>query len=225
MRKHVLFIFALAAFLCSAFSANAQFQWRMTPNDTLQSVRVLPDGSALFSIYAPQAENVRLSGDIVPWGKPLVPEQKDGVWSFRITDVKPGSYRYNFVVDGVTVYDPKNEDVRQRSALAVIDPKGDQFFSYRPEIPHGALAVRSYWSTTLGQTRTMRVWTPAGYEAGKAKLPVLYLVHGGGDSDVSSLDFLESLKCTYFFFFFLVFPATAFLPFKKKKKKAFWKYH
>ena len=34
-----------------------------------------------------------------------------------------------------------------------------------------------------------------------------------------TLDFLESLKCTYFFFFFLVFPATAFLPFKKKKKK------
>ena len=185
MKKQILSFLAGAALLCCCFDASAQFQWKRTPNDTLQSVRVLPDGSAVFSIYAPEAKDVRLSGDIVPWGKPLVPEQKDGVWSFRIEDAKPGAYRYNFVVDGVTVYDPKNEDVRQRSALAMIDPTGDEFFSYKPEIPHGALAVRSYWSTTLGQTRTMRVWTPAGYEAGKAKLPVLYLVHGGGDNDVS----------------------------------------
>lgn len=31
----------------------------------------------------------------------------------------------------------------------------------------------------------MRVWTPAGYEKGKEKLPVLYLIHGGGDTDTS----------------------------------------
>ena len=129
MRKQILSILAVAALLCCGFNASAQFQWKRTPNDTLQSVRVLPDGSALFSIYAPDAKDVRLSGDIVPWGKPLVPEQKDGVWSFRIEDAKPGAYRYNFVVDGVTVYDPKNEDVRQRSALAMIDPTGDEFFS------------------------------------------------------------------------------------------------
>ena len=171
--KKLLYFVALATFFCTEFSADAQFQRRMTPNDTLQSVRVLEDGSALISLYAPKARKVTLSGDIVPWGQPLVPEEKNGVWSFRIPNAKPGVYRYNFVVDGVTVYDPKNEDVRQKSALAVIDPTGDEFFSYRPDIPHGALAVRSYWSTTLGQTRTMRVWTPAGYEAGKAKLPVL----------------------------------------------------
>ena len=149
MRKKFLFI-ALAASLCVNFNANAQWQRRTTPNDTLQSVRVHPDGSAVFSIYAPEAKSVRLSGDIVPWGKPLVPETKDGVWSFRIQDAKPGVYRYNFVVDGVVVYDPKNAAVSQNSALAVIDPTGKEFFSYNPQIPHGALAVRSYWSTTLG---------------------------------------------------------------------------
>ena len=83
MKRQILSILAMAALLCCGFNASAQFQRRMTPNDTLQSVRVLPDGSAVFSIYAPEAQNVRLSGDIVPWGKPLVPEQKDGVWSFQ----------------------------------------------------------------------------------------------------------------------------------------------
>lgn len=47
----------------------------------------------------------------------------------------------------------------------------------------GTVSVLSYQSQTIGEERTMRVWTPAGYEAEKDSLPVLYLVHGGGDDD------------------------------------------
>ena len=31
----------------------------------------------------------------------------------------------------------------------------------------------------------MQIWTPAGYNASKAKLPVLYLIHAAGDNDTS----------------------------------------
>ena len=31
----------------------------------------------------------------------------------------------------------------------------------------------------------MHIWTPEGYNASKEKLPVLYLIHGGGDNDAS----------------------------------------
>jgi enterochelin esterase family protein len=185
MKKFIILSVALATVL-SSFSASAQWpQRRMTPNDTLRSVRVLPDGTTVFSIYAPKAISVSLAGDAVPWGQPLVPTEKDGVWSFSVPNLKPGAYRYHFVVDGITVYDPKSPTTTQNTALAVVEPNGREFFSYNPEINHGALAVRSYWSKTLGKARTMRVWTPAGYEAGKEKLPVLYLVHGGGDTDVA----------------------------------------
>ena len=51
MRNTITLSIALAALLC-AFSASAQPQRRTTPNDTLQSVRVLPDGTTIFSIYA-----------------------------------------------------------------------------------------------------------------------------------------------------------------------------
>lgn len=102
MKKTITLIIILVAILC-AFSANAQPQRRMTPNDTLKSVRVLPDGTAIFSIYAPKARVVSLTGDAVPWGQPLVPEEKNGVWSFRIPNVKPGAYRYHFIVDGAGV--------------------------------------------------------------------------------------------------------------------------
>lgn len=174
-------------FLSLVFSsvANAQFFRMPTPNDTLQSVRVLPNGDVVFSIYAPKARVVSLAGDAVPWGKPLQSVEANGVWSITVPNPGEGVYRYHFVVDGVNVYDPKSAVTTQQSALANVAPNGDTFFSYRKDIPHGAIAVRSYESKTLGETRTMRVWTPAGYEKSSAKLPVLYLIHGGGDTDTS----------------------------------------
>ena len=177
------FLLFSAALLCGV---SLSAQWQRTPNDTLKSVRVLPDGDVLFSIYAPEAGNVSLTGDIMPWGQKIVPEKQDnGVWTIRIPDVKPGMYRYHFVVDGVQVYDPKSETTTQNSALAVVEPDGEEFFSYDKDIPHGSMAVRSYYSSVIGETRTMRVWTPAGYEKNCPKLPVLYLIHGGGDTDTS----------------------------------------
>lgn len=179
MNKFSIVTIAAAALL-SCFSASAQFPMRrMTPGDTLKSVRVLPNGNAVLSIYAPKARQVSVAGDI---GWTQKTSEKDGVWSFEFENVKPGAYRYHFTVDGVQVYDPKSKTTVDNSALALIDD-GKQFFSYNPDIKHGAMAVRTYKSSVLGTTRTMRVWTPAGYDNGKKKLPVLYLIHGGGDND------------------------------------------
>lgn len=166
--------------------ANAQFRMGPTPNDTLQSVRVEANGDVVFSIYAPKARTVSLAGDIVPWGVALKPvEAPNGVWSIKVPKPGDGAYRYHFVVDGLNVYDPKADATTQQSAVANVATNGETFFSYRKDIPHGAVAVRQYESKTLGTTRTMRVWTPAGYEKSTAKLPVLYLIHGGGDTDTS----------------------------------------
>lgn len=177
-------ILLAAACLFAGLSLHAQ--WQKSPSDTLQSVRVLKDGNVVFSIYAPKAEKVGLAGDVVPWGKKLEPVRNaDGVWSVTVPDVAPGVYRYHFVVDGVQVYDPGSEMTTQNPALAVVAPDGNEFFVCGKEVPRGAIAVRSYYSETIGEMRTMRVWTPAGYEKDCPKLPVLYLVHGGGDTDTS----------------------------------------
>ncbi len=177
-----------AAALLAAVSLPASAQWQRTPtpNDTLQSVRVNPNGSVTYSIYAPKARTVSLAGDAMPWGaKVEAKEAPNGVWSFTVPNVTPGVYRYHFVVDGVQVYDPKAPSTVELGATAMVAPKGDEFFAYHKDIKHGAMAVRSYESKTLGTTRTMRVWTPAGYEKSSQKLPVLYLIHGGGDTDTS----------------------------------------
>ena len=42
-----------------------------------------------------------------------------------------------------------------------------------------------YWSAALGTVRRAHVYTPPGYMRDSAHYPVLYLVHGAGDSDDS----------------------------------------
>ena len=182
MKKTAVLTIASLIVLSSA-SAQAQWMRTPTPNDTLQSVRILPNGNTVFSIYAPKARTVSLSGDIMSREAKTV--EKNGVWSIEVPGVKPGAYRYTFVVDGVNVIDPKSDLAQNNRPVAMVEPDGAEFFSYNPDIPHGAMAIRKYQSSVLGTTRTMRVGTPAGYEKSKAKLPVLYLIHGGGDTDAS----------------------------------------
>lgn len=183
------FYIAAALMLLAAGQAGAQGWFRQpTPNDTLKSVRSLPDGRAIFSIYAPQAKTVAVvgDGDLIPYfgeNKPVVERRENGVWTATVKGVQPGCYRYHFVVDGVNVYDPKGELASETSAIAVVG-SGDEFFAVK-DVPHGAMSQRIYWSETLGCWRRMHVWTPAGYEKSTEALPVLYLIHGGGDTDNS----------------------------------------
>lgn len=182
MKLKSIFLFILL--LGSAVPALAQWQRTPTPNDTLQSVRRLADGSVVFSIYAPKARTVALGGEIVPFmseNKPVVTENPNGVWNITLKDVEEGVYRYHFIVDGVQVDDPKGEIASEKLGLAHIDD-GNSFFSMK-DVPHGAISQRYYYSKPLKKYRRMHVWTPAGYETSKKKLPVLYLVHGGGDTD------------------------------------------
>ena len=180
--KYTSFILVALMAFGSITTASAQFQRTPTPNDTLQSVRRQADGSVVFSIYAPKARTVSVAGDVVPWGaQPEVKENPNGVWNITVKDVKPGTYRYHFVVDGLNVYDPKGPLASETSAIAEIGD-GTEFDAMK-DVPHGAMAQRYYHSKVLNTTRRLHVWTPAGYETSKEKLPVFYLIHGGGDTD------------------------------------------
>lgn len=183
MNKKLLFTSLL---LSLGLGAQAQFPPRKaTPNDTLQSIRQLPNGDVELSIYAPKARTVSITGDIMPWGQQLkTVEHPNGVWTITVPNVKPGAYRYSFIVDGVKVYDPKAITANETSAIAEISQQGDEFFQMK-DVPHGAMAQRYYHSSATNTTRRLHVWTPAGYEKSNKKLPVFYLIHGGGDTDLS----------------------------------------
>ncbi|MCE4552881.1 alpha/beta fold hydrolase [Roseateles cellulosilyticus] len=176
--------------------ARASQQWMMF----YDSVTMQADGRVSFRLCAPAAAAVKLSSteiDGVPTGfdgkPPGLPMAKDeqGFWAATTPGpLAAGAYRYAFNVDGVDMPDPQgtNFSLTYRGARSVLDVPGpaSAFHSAQPGVPQGLVSVMSYDSSTLGTRRRAHVYTPPGYEAnGNRRYPVLYLVHGAGDSDDS----------------------------------------
>jgi enterochelin esterase-like enzyme len=172
----------LAAALVQAFAAGGALA--ASPNDTLVSPQVQA-GRVVFSMYAPEAAAVQLSGEMFDYGK-AVPLAKgaDGVWSLAVPDVAPGTYRYTFRIGGADVVDPRNTEATrsQTRVQSLVHVPGIAVEDDQP-VPHGAVAVVEYRSPVFAVPRRMHVYTPPGYSPDKGPYPVLYLLHGGGDSD------------------------------------------
>ena len=152
------------------------------------SPEVASDRHVTFRILAPKAEKVRLNaGDIQGIGQNTdLVKGENGVWELTLGPVDPGAYRYNFNVDGVSVIDPRSpvtsESNNNTWSLAYVP---GSTFSDTLDVPHGNVAAVTYYSKSLKKFRRMHVYTPPGYEHGGGKFPVLYLLHGAGDSDES----------------------------------------
>ena len=138
--------------------------------------------------WRPKAQAVRLTaGDIPGNGQGAVMTQAtNGIWEVTLGPIDPGAYRYHFNVDGVAVIDPRNPATSESNAntWSLVCVPGVDFMDTR-EAPHGAMAEVTYYSSTLGRFRRMHIYTPPGYESGKGRFPVLYLLHGASDSDDS----------------------------------------
>jgi len=151
------------------------------------SPEVGADRRVTFRIFAPQAENVKLSaGDIPGNGQRQLTKGENGVWETTVGPLDPGAYRYNFNVNGLAVIDPRSPSISEsnNNVWSVVYVPGSDFMD-TADVPHGAVASVYYRSTALGRTRRMHVYTPPGYESGDEKYPVFYLLHGAGDSDDS----------------------------------------
>jgi enterochelin esterase-like enzyme len=151
------------------------------------SPEVLSDRHITFRIVAPQAETVRLvGGDIPNIGQGAMTKGENGIWEITVGPVDSGAYRYNFNVNGVTVIDPRSPAISEsnNNVWSLVVVPGSDFMD-TTNVPHGAVAAVTYYSTALSMFRRMHIYTPPGYESGKEKYPVFYLLHGAGDSDDS----------------------------------------
>jgi enterochelin esterase family protein len=89
-------------------------------------------------------------------------------------------------VDGVRTMDPQNTAIKpgnRRLENMFLVPGAEAEFVATRAVPHGQVRIVWYDSRALGCPRSMRVYTPPGYEASDESYPVLYLIHGGGDND------------------------------------------
>ena len=152
------------------------------------SPAVHEDCTVTFSLKAPTAHEVQLQLD---YGK-AVTMQRDtaGVWTYTTDALVPDLYLYNYVVDGVKTLDPENvyimRDVATVKNMFFVD--GEQSRLYQAQdVPHGNVSAVWYDSPRVGTTRRMMVYTPAGYEQGKQRYPVFYLLHGSGGDETAWL--------------------------------------
>jgi enterochelin esterase family protein len=148
----------------------------------------LPERKVTFRLLAPKAESVRLNrGDITATAPGLeMTKAADGLWQATVGPLPAGAYRYSFNVDGLAVVDPRNPATSESNnnvwSLAIVP--GADWVDVR-NVAHGAVGAVNYYSSELKRLRRMHVYTPPGYEAGKDKYPVFYLLHGSSDSDAS----------------------------------------
>ncbi|MCW3052905.1 MAG: axe1-6A 5 [Chthonomonadales bacterium] len=150
------------------------------------SPEVQSDGHVTFRLQAPQATTVRLSAGDIPGNGPGTPMVKNdnGVWEVTVGPIAPGAYRYNYNVQGVTTIDPRNSATSESNdnVWSLVVVPGSDLMDTK-NVPHGAVASVTYWSTALSKFRRMHVYLPPGYDKSKDKYPVFYLLHGAGDSD------------------------------------------
>ncbi|UZR96831.1 esterase [Chondrinema litorale] len=165
-----------------------------TPNDTLQSVRVLTNGKVMFSIYAPKASKVTIDGDFLSLSGSVFGRQKEmskadnGVWTFTSEVLPADAYTYSFIVDDVKTLDPRNtllkESENSHDNYFVMEGESSEYCQ-NLNVPHGKLEELWFHSSVTDKMTRFHVYTPPGYEKVTKELPVLILQHGGGDNDAS----------------------------------------
>lgn len=143
-------------------------------------------GKVTFSLSAPGAKNVELSGQFMQGRRPMM-KGEDGVWRISM-DIAPADiYPYSFVVDGVEISDPSNPltfpNERFKASLLVM-PSDDALYMPQADVPGGQVRYITYYSKRMKAFRPLLVYTPAGYDASQGKdYPVLYLISGTTDTE------------------------------------------
>lgn len=187
MKKLVTLFAAFTILSSSSFAQQA-----LSGGSDITSPEIKADRTVTFRLKAPDAKEVKLSGDWMPaqgWtpGTELMAKDKDGVWSLTSTPISSDLHSYSFLVDGLRITDPNNvyliRDVASVTNVFIV-PGGKADLYTVNAVPHGTVSRRWYSSPGNNLTRRITIYTPPGYESSKQDYPVLYLLHGmGGDEE------------------------------------------
>jgi enterochelin esterase family protein len=126
------------------------------------------------------------AGLLAAQGAQALQKGDDGVWSVTLGPLHPAIYSYTFRIQGVSVLDPVNPMIKrgERTSESLFEVPGEAPSPYDiQDSPHGTVHENWYQSKSLNAWRRIDVYTPPGYEAGKGSYPVLYLLHGSGDTE------------------------------------------
>ena len=144
MKKHFLLIGAILMLL----NISTEAQQALFGGQEIISPEVNKNNTVTFRVNAPNAKEVKLSGDWMPaegWTPGSVPIQKNdsGIWEYTTDVLEPELYSYSFSIDGFKTTDPNNpfliRDVASVTNIFIVG--GGQADLYKVnDIPHGTVA-------------------------------------------------------------------------------------
>ncbi len=194
MKRRILS--AVAALLCGATFAQ-QSPFAEAP---IASPEINADNAVTFRVFAPDARQVQLTGDLLPEQKIQTPNGEigipgtadftaggQGLWEYTSEPLAPELYTYNIIIDGVKTTDPSSvytvRNIADLYNFFIIGGERANLYKVN-DVPHGTVSRQWYDSPALGTSRRMTVYTPASYESTNESYPVFYLLHGmGGDEE------------------------------------------
>lgn len=148
------------------------------------------NGDVLVRLYIPGAKTVKLH--IFVSNKVFtdleLKDQGGNVFEGTICYDKnmTGPANVNVYVNGAEVIVPDLPiiwtDNRPQNNIEIPDEGADYLLV--KDVPHGSLTRELIYSHSTGDWERCMVYTPAGYRKSDKPLPVLYLLHGGGDNEM-----------------------------------------
>ncbi len=174
--------------VCKAPAVIEDFKPNFWNQPGQQYPMVNSQGYVRFRINAPQAQSVKVTLGLGGRGGTTLHKGEDGFWC-GTTEVPEaeGFHYYHLIVDGGVFNDPGTHNFfgscRWESGMEI--PAPDEDFYATKDVPHGNLQEVLFHSKSTGEFKTAIVYTPAGYEKGKTRYPVLYLQHGWGENETS----------------------------------------
>jgi enterochelin esterase family protein len=123
---------------------------------------IQPDHKIIFRISAPAASGVKLR--FANNDYPMTKGEK-GVWSATVGPVQPEIYQYSFDIAGARVNNGQVE-------VPGNPPRYDEL----QNVPHGTIALHTWFGKVQNRERNIRVYLPPQYYSEpNRKFPVLYL--------------------------------------------------
>ena len=173
--------------LLAAFALSAQVREDFKPASTNQPGHQYPmvnsQRMVRAQISAPNATSVKLD---IGGVKYEMVKDANGVWTGDSAPQDEGFHYYQLEIDGAYVPDPGSLYYygASRWGSGIDVPAADQDFYALKNVPHGETSEVYYFSSVTGSVRHCYIYTPAEYKNNpKKKYPVLYLQHGGGESE------------------------------------------
>ena len=154
---------------------------------TFSSTTTNSDGTVTFRYENDKVHEVMV--DVQFAGrKAMQKDAQTGLWTVTLGPATPDIYPYCFVVDGLSVMDPKAEGYFPnegfKNSLLRVNPKSGTLISDARNVPHGRVEYVSYQSKSLGGVNNAIVYLPPRYDKDIDKrYPVFYLLSGTTDTE------------------------------------------